>query len=300
MAAIVAARRAGPAAGTLGCRVAADLVAQPSPPPDARRVLKPEDVNVAPGLLGLPLAPPARRAWAMGIDLLAIAMLSALLNIWLMAALTLLGVLQTRAARPGRPPMPRWAWAAVAALVLAGGVQAWVDLRAEPPVDKAARATARHDKLARAAARAGSAAASSVDPALEPALRIAELEDALERARRPKLKSWRDVLDDWLDYFGLSFGGWSIVYFSLLPAWWGGQTLGKRWLGLRIMELTGKPITAMLGLRRYGGYAAGTASGGLGFLQLLWDSNRQAVQDKIAHTIVVDLRAPPGPALPVS
>ena len=33
------------------------------------------------------------------------------------------------------------------------------------------------------------------------------------------------------------------------------------------------------------------ATGGLGFLQILWDPNRQAIQDKTAHTVVVDLRA---------
>ena len=40
------------------------------------------------------------------------------------------------------------------------------------------------------------------------------------------------------------------------------------------------------------------ATGGLGFAQLLWDPNRQALQDKAAHTAVLDLRAarspPPG------
>ena len=46
----------------------------------------------------------------------------------------------------------------------------------------------------------------------------------------------------------------------------------------------------MTSFGRYGGYAAGMATGGLGFAQVLWDANRQAVQDKLAHTVVVDLR----------
>jgi uncharacterized RDD family membrane protein YckC len=90
---------------------------------------------------------------------------------------------------------------------------------------------------------------------------------------------------------GASFG-WGIVYFSLLPAWWGGQTVGKKLLGLQVVELTGKPMTVLRCLKRYGGYAAGMATGGLGFVQALWDPNRQALQDKAAHTAVVDLRAP--------
>jgi hypothetical protein len=34
------------------------------------------------------------------------------------------------------------------------------------------------------------------------------------------------------------------------------------------------------------------ATGMIGFVQVLWDDNRQAIQDKIAHTVVIDLRQP--------
>ena len=70
----------------------------------------------------------------------------------------------------------------------------------------------------------------------------------------------------------------------------------RRWdaevLRLRVVELTGAPMTVMRCLRRYGGYAAGMATGGVGFAQMLWDPNRQAVQDRTAHTAVIDLRTP--------
>ena len=85
--------------------------------------------------------------------------------------------------------------------------------------------------------------------------------------------------------------GWGIVYFSLLPAWWGGQTVGKKIVRIRVLELTGQPMTVLRCLKRYGGYAAGMATGGLGFAQMLWDPNRQALQDKAAHTAVVDSQA---------
>ena len=94
---------------------------------------------------------------------------------------------------------------------------------------------------------------------------------------------------------GLDFGigyGWALVYFTLLPSWWRGQTVGKRLMGLRVVEITGKPMATMLNLKRFGGYLAGMATGGLGLLQLLWDPNRQALQDKAAHTVVVDERRP--------
>ena len=53
----------------------------------------------------------------------------------------------------------------------------------------------------------------------------------------------------------------------------------------------------MMCFSRYGGYVAGMATGMFGFAQVLWDDNRQALQDKVAHTVVVDLNgarlAPP-------
>ena len=65
--------------------------------------------------------------------------------------------------------------------------------------------------------------------------------------------------------------------------------MGKRLFKLRVVELTGKPMSLMLAFKRYGGYAAGVSTGMVGFLQVPWDSNRQALHDKAAHTVVIDL-----------
>ena len=94
----------------------------------------------------------------------------------------------------------------------------------------------------------------------------------------------------WTENLGLSIG-WAMVYFTLLPYWMPGQTLGKKLFGLQVVELTGRPLTLLLCFSRYGGYAAGLATGTFGFAQVLWDPNRQAIQDKIAHTVVLDVRA---------
>jgi uncharacterized RDD family membrane protein YckC len=90
----------------------------------------------------------------------------------------------------------------------------------------------------------------------------------------------------WTEGLGISVG-WALAYFTLLPYWMRGQTPGKKLLSLRVVELTGRPLTLLLCFSRYGGYAAGLATGMFGFAQLLWDPNRQAIQDKIAHTVVV-------------
>jgi uncharacterized RDD family membrane protein YckC len=253
---------------------------------DTRRWITPEPLNVAPGLIGLPLARPQQRAMAMAADLLVVALLSGVSGFWLVGGLVLV-VLQLRSRRGEGTPMRAllgWLFAALLALLaLQALVQGWNDepdpappaavLKGQPPAS---------DPVASA-------------PAPSAAERIEVLQAELAEARRPRPLSLRDEFDRVLDAAGASFG-WGIVYFSLLPAWWGGQTLGKKLFGLRVLELTGRPMTVLLCLKRYGGYAAGMATGGLGFLQLIWDQNRQALQDKAAHTVVVDLRAAPAHA----
>jgi uncharacterized RDD family membrane protein YckC len=116
---------------------------------------------------------------------------------------------------------------------------------------------------------------------------VSELE-RLRREHRPPALAER--LDRAVAELGLGFG-WGIAYFSLLPAFWQGRTVGKALLKLRIAELSGRPLTPLRLLKRYGGYAAGFATGGLGFVQALWDPNRQCLHDKAAHTVVLDERA---------
>jgi hypothetical protein len=87
--------------------------------------------------------------------------------------------------------------------------------------------------------------------------------------------------------FGFAFG-WGSLYFVFSVAWFNGQTVAKRLLKLRVIKLNGKPIGIWYSFERFGGYAAGIATGLLGFLQIFWDPNRQAVHDKISGTVVID------------
>jgi len=247
----------------------------------ADRAVTPEPLNVAPALVGQPLASPMRRAWAMGIDLVVVAVLSGLSNLWLGAGL-LLVLLQLRSSGAGAG---RWrkpaGWALVALFAVLAVADVWHD------------GTGRHTKAAITVddddEDLAPAAVRQIGAGLPDAERIKLLEAALASARKPGHVTLRAELNRIADALGASFG-WGIVYFSLLPALWNGQTLGKKFLRLRAVELTGKPMTVMRGLKRYGGYAAGMATGGLGFAQLLWDDNRQAIQDRTAHTVVIDLR----------
>ncbi|GBL05917.1 RDD family protein [Glaciecola sp. KUL10] len=89
--------------------------------------------------------------------------------------------------------------------------------------------------------------------------------------------------------FGLGLG-WAALYFSVLTAWFNGQTIGKRLLGIQVVRLDGRVPNLWESFGRYGGYGAGLATGLSGFLQLYWDPNRQAIQDKISETLVLRLK----------
>ena len=262
-----------------------------------RAWVTPDDLNVAPALLGAPLANPWRRLMAILVDLTAIALLSKSANAWLLAAMALTAWQLTRKSSASNPRRKIWQsrllWAVVAVLLIAGVRHAW-NTRSDLHVDED-DVVINIGSEANAARAAPAQAASSSPEALQ--AKLTELESALEKANQPKPLSFKKAVATWSDDLGLGLG-WTVLYFSALPVWWKGQTLGKRLFKMRVVELTGKPITLMLAFKRYGGYAAGVSTGMFGFLQVLWDSNRQALHDKAAHTVVLDLRGEPLPKTP--
>jgi hypothetical protein len=96
------------------------------------------------------------------------------------------------------------------------------------------------------------------------------------------------------DDLGIGFG-WGAVYFTSFLALWGGYTPGKRLLGIRVIRLDGKPMGWWRSFERFGGYAASLSTGLLGFLQILWDRNRQGLHDKAVETVVIRVGAPRAP-----
>jgi hypothetical protein len=264
-------------------------------------------LNVGDDLLGRPLATPARRLAAMTIDLLLIAVASSLVNAWLVAAVALTAWTLVRRRRGESPPArPRWLAPVVVALLLVGAVDAW-RVRTAPqvaqehdPVRLAQLATqqAAHswsiaasgiDQAASSPDAAGAIAEAGTDAAVEAmATRIESLEAEVKRLRGAP-PDWREKAAVWLDELGLGYGG-ALLYFTLVPLWWPGQTVGKRLLGLRVVELTGAPVTVSLTFKRFGGYMAGLATGGIGLAQVMWDPNAQGLQDRAARTLVLDER----------
>lgn len=69
-----------------------------------------------------------------------------------------------------------------------------------------------------------------------------------------------------------------------------GQTLGKMLMGIRVVKVTGEPLTATDVVLRYLGYWLNSAVFAIGWFWAAFDENRQGWHDKIAGTIVVQAR----------
>lgn len=333
---------------------------------DPRDWITPEDLNVAPALLGLPLASPIQRAKAMAVDLVLLLALSHFGNTLLLGGCWWVAWRWYKLQRVSRGEVldlrgGRLGWLPALALVGFGLVTSVGDLtkeikpgprqRAEAAAAAAADAASDADPATAAAiktalaeraekAEAGdkddiddaevadivkhairtarsemgvastAAAASTPDAAASAVIAEAHAraDDAEGRLKTQKLRNKqleRQVHDlreearrtplermkHWWELVGLNLA-WAFSWFVLWPLVWPGQTPGKKLMGLKVVELTGKPMKPMLCVRRYGGYAAGMATGGMGFLQILWDGNRQGLHDKAAHTAVIDLANP--------
>jgi uncharacterized RDD family membrane protein YckC len=167
--------------------------------------------------------------------------------------------------------------------------------------------TSNVDSLAVAYAGALQAGDSAAAASLGAPLGEALAADRLDRQERriARLQSTNDELEEELegerdrglvnllfkvaDEVGLEVG-WAALYFTLFPAFWRGRTPGKRLMGLRVVRLDGKPIGLWVAFNRFGGYAASVFTGLLGFLEMFWDPNRQALHDRIAATVVTHER----------
>ncbi|WP_419569901.1 RDD family protein [Rheinheimera sp.] len=111
----------------------------------------------------------------------------------------------------------------------------------------------------------------------------------LEQSNHSLLQWVTGILAD----FGVGFG-WAMFYFTFYISWNHGQTIGKLLMGIQVVQLDDQPLSLWNSFSRQGGYGAGLATGLIGFLQILWDPNRQAIQDKVASTLVIVKRKAAG------
>ena len=89
------------------------------------------------------------------------------------------------------------------------------------------------------------------------------------------------------DFAGLGLG---VAYFTILEGGLGGQTLGKRAVGLRVVSYeTGGPIGYQRAFVRYWGRLVSALVFYLGFLSMIWDREKQCWHDKFAQDLVVPI-----------
>jgi uncharacterized RDD family membrane protein YckC len=92
------------------------------------------------------------------------------------------------------------------------------------------------------------------------------------------------------------FVGFAIVvgYFALFEGSGSGQTIGKRMLGIRVVDFeTGAEITYGRALARTIGRLVSGFALFLGYLWMLWDRDGQTWHDKLASTTVVPVASYP-------
>jgi uncharacterized RDD family membrane protein YckC len=86
----------------------------------------------------------------------------------------------------------------------------------------------------------------------------------------------------------------ALLYLGLANYFGNGQTPGKWIARTRAVSLTSERMGKWQSAERALGYGAAVLEGGLGFLQFFWDRNRMCAQDRLAETIVIDVRKPKG------
>ena len=86
------------------------------------------------------------------------------------------------------------------------------------------------------------------------------------------------------------------LYFTLCHSSRRGQTLGKRLLGLRVVQLAGERLSLFESFERAAAYVEIPATLGLCLISLWRDPNRRLPHDRVVHTAV--LLVPKGPRQP--
>jgi uncharacterized RDD family membrane protein YckC len=81
-----------------------------------------------------------------------------------------------------------------------------------------------------------------------------------------------------------------VLYWGLANYFGNGQTPGKWVARTRVLSLTSERMGRWQSVERGLGYGAAVLELGLGFLQFFWDHNRMCAQDRLAETIVIDVR----------
>lgn len=81
-----------------------------------------------------------------------------------------------------------------------------------------------------------------------------------------------------------------VLYYGISTCLGNGRTPGKWIARTRVVSLTHERMGLGQSIERALGYGAAVLECGLGFLQYFWSENRMCAQDRLAETIVIDVR----------
>ncbi len=242
-------------------------------------------------MLGQPLAEPWRRLAAMVADLIVVALLSFLSrpSLALGTGVMLILILGNKPDAPLTMRTIRWVCRFLGAGII---------LLAAVALGHGSFLRSAHLDLNALTGR-GESAAMKQTVYVPPNATAGQLRSAIDELQDQvgKLKSeindqhtvggsWMNQARAFTTALGVTFG-WSGIYFTLVAGSWNGRTLGKRLFGTRAVRINNARLTYFDAFIRSGGYVAGVAMGMIGFLKLLWEPNRQAVEDRIAGTVVI-------------
>ncbi len=240
--------------------------------PDRRRVVTDEPMFIDPGLLGTPLASPARRAAAYVADLVSIVLL-VILFIAAVNAVRYPALLKACGEYVGAKP-----GAAKEAAGRKLGARFYGILHERNPklvpADMKAAIESGNDS-----ALAASVSARDFNVVLE-----LDAKESTFDEESGLLRLGSDVVVGFKRFaVGVPV---FIAYFTILT-WAGrGRTPGKALMRIRVVRLDGRTLNPWDAFGRAGGYAASAATGGVGFLEALWHPNRQTIHDRIVGTVV--------------
>ncbi len=280
---------AGPGGGLSG-GMPADPV---QPAPAAGRKVTAETLTVAPSVLGQPLAEPWQRVAAILADLVVVGLLSFLARPWLALGTGMLLIVLFGNSATAPLVLRTFRWIAR----ILGGVIVLLAILAMGQGSLVRSAKVDLDALT----GVGQSAAMKENVFVPENASAAELRAANGRLQGQveKLKAenkgyltagtpWMYKARAFTKALGVSFG-WSGIYFTLLAGSFRGRTVGKFIFRTRAVKINGSPLSYFDAFIRNGGYIAGVAMGMIGFLKLLWEPNRQAVEDRIASTVVIKI-----------
>ncbi|MBS0633417.1 MAG: RDD family protein [Verrucomicrobia bacterium] len=267
------------------------MPAEPTPSPKPVRVVTADTLTVAPAVLGRPLAEPQQRLVGMLIDLAVVGALSLLAKpfLGLATGVMLIVLFGTSAQAPKSLRVLRWVCriggAAMILLAVLNFAKSSEVLAGRLHLEALETEEVGAPRLTDVTVSPTASAAELRAANRELAAQVETLKDE-NRKLRATPHSLVTRTQATIRAMGVTFG-WAGVYFTLAAGLTNGRTLGKLIVRTRAVKINGTPLKFFDAFIRQGGYVAGVAMGLIGFLKLLWEPNRQAVEDRIASTVVV-------------